>query len=60
MSTKFFKAMSQPMAGMTLLALMDASWSSLAVAQLPTLAPKQLQQAPVNNSTPRYSCGKPL
>jgi hypothetical protein len=48
------------MAGMTLLALMDASWSSLAVAQLPTLAPKQLQQAPVNNSTPRYSCGKPL
>ncbi len=52
MSTKFFKAISPPMAGMTLFALMDASWSSLAIAQLPTLAPKQLQQAPVSNSTP--------
>lgn len=40
------------MAGMTLFALMDASWSSLAIAQLPTLAPKQLQQALVSNSTP--------
>lgn len=52
MSTKFFKAISPPMAGMTLFALMDASWSSLAIAQLPTLAPKQLQQALVSNSTP--------
>lgn len=52
MSTKFFKAISPPMAGMTLFALMDASWSSLAITQLPTLAPKQLQQALVSNSTP--------
>ncbi|HEY9829891.1 MAG TPA: polysaccharide biosynthesis/export family protein, partial [Stenomitos sp.] len=48
MPTKFFKAMTQPIAGMALFALMGASWSSLTVAQLPTLEPEQLQQAPVN------------
>jgi hypothetical protein len=37
MPTKFFKAMTQPIAGMTLFALMGASWSSVAVAQLPIL-----------------------
>lgn len=49
MPTKFFKAMTQPIAGMTLFALMGASWSSVAVAQLPILAPDQFQPAPVNN-----------
>lgn len=51
MPTKFFKAMTQPIAGMTLYALIGLSWSFVAVAQLPTLAPEQLQQAPVNHST---------
>lgn len=52
MPTQFFKAITQPMAGMTLFALIDASWSSLAVAQSPTRDPQQLQPAlPVNNST---------
>ncbi len=49
MPTKFFKAMAQPVAGLTLFALMGASWSSIAVAQLPTLQPEQLQQAPLND-----------
>jgi polysaccharide export outer membrane protein len=49
MPTKFFKAMTQPIAGLTLYALMAASWSSRAVAQLPTLQPEQLQQTPLDN-----------
>lgn len=51
MPTKFFKAMTQPIAGMTLFALIGLSWSFVAVAQLPTLDPEQLQQAPLNHST---------
>lgn len=49
MPTKFFKAMTQPVAGLSLFALMGASWSSMAVAQLPTIQPQELQQAPLNN-----------
>ena len=52
MPTKFFKAMTQPIGGMSLFALIDVSLSSLAVEQLPPLDPEQLQQTPaVNNST---------
>lgn len=51
MPTKFFKAMTQPIAGMTLFALIGLSWSFVALVQLPTLAPEQLPQASVNNST---------
>jgi polysaccharide biosynthesis/export protein len=49
MPTKFFKAMTKPVAGLSVFALMGASWSSTAVAQLPTIQPQQLQQAPLNN-----------
>ncbi len=49
MHTKFFKAITQPIAGLTLLALKSASWCSRAIRQLPTLQPQQLQHAPLNN-----------
>lgn len=60
MPTKFFKAMTQPMAGMTLFALIDASWSSLAVAQLPTVDPPQLQPALVNNRLQQFQPALPV
>lgn len=60
MATKFFKAMTQPAAGLTLFALMGASWCSMAVAQLPTLQPEQLQQAPLNNRLQQLQQASPI
>ncbi|AFZ21822.1 hypothetical protein [Allocoleopsis franciscana] len=63
MPTQFFKAITQPMAGMTLFALINASWSSLAVAHLPTLPtidPQQLQPALVNNRWQQFQPAIPV
>jgi len=57
MPTKFFKAMTQPIAGLTLYAWTGASWSSMAVAQLPTLQAEQLQHAPLNNRLRQLQMG---
>lgn len=48
MPTEFFKAVTQPAAGLSLFALTSVFWPTLTVAQLPTLQPEQPQQAPLN------------